>query len=436
MRSAVPDVPKARRSVYQSESLYEKLRPGPGHAPADVRANQRARLRNATIDLVAEHGYPGLTVRALSRTSGVSTRTFYAHFANAEECFASTYRSIMRRAAAQLSDYAPASWDREEALRTRVRALTNLVVESPRAAKLALVDCYDGGPAMLREVEIATAGLERQLAAAPAGPPLPVSQAVVAGVERVLRTKLLEDCQDELPRLAVGLADWVVGVHGLEPDPAAGATSRPTERRLLLPVPGRKDPGFAVFEAIGGDRGRILAAVARLSLANGYWNLRPPDIRREAGVTRRKFDALFGSIDGCYLEASEALTASAARLALEDAGTASTRQARIERIGNHFCEELARSPLLAQFGFLDIFAPGSEGLLCREHLLTAARKRLRGSVPRDRRRGDVALDASIAASWRVVQAELVTKGIGAPMEAPFLIARLILAESRREPTTR
>lgn len=408
---------------------YSKLKPGPGQSAEEVRADQRARLHSATIELVAARGFSGLTVRGIARTAGVSTRTLYAHFENVEECFASTFRWINRRAVEQLPDAMGVSRDWESGVREWVRTLTASVAANPHAARLVLVDAYDGGPAMLREIEAATANLERQLAFGPVSTAL--SQAILAGVERVVRNHLLEGREAELPRLAKELADWVLSVCELEPLEAPGPAPGPgpAEQRPLPPTTGRKDPAFAVFESIGGDRGRILATIARLSVAKGYWNLTTTDLRREAGVSRRTFDALFDDIGSCYAEAGRALLTAAARTAIAESDDSLSWASRIEQIVDRLCAEVGHSPLLARLGFIDVFTPGSTGLFRRERLLTRSTVWVRTSAPPSRRPSELAAEASMAASWRVVQAE-----IGRQIEAaPLLITDLIRHSGRPRP---
>lgn len=407
--------------------LYVKLKPGPGHSADEVRTSQRARIHRAMYELVAERGYAGLTVRGLSRTSEVSTRTFYTQFANVEDCFASTYRSIMKGAADRLSETITRSRDRSEGLRSSIRVLANLVADNPQAARLALIDCYDGGPAMLREVEIATASIERQLAAGPAPLPLPLSQGVVAGVERVLRSKLLEDRQDELPGIAGALATWVLSVCD-RPAPPPAPTSTPP---ALPPrrTSGRSDPGFTAFEAIDGDRGRVLAAVAKLSAKEGYWALTPPKLRREAGVSRRHFDLLFESVEHCYLEAIEVMALAGARRAVEKV-TATTWEHRVPQLARHACTEIAASAHLSRLAFSELYASGSTGLRCREHLLSRAASWMRTSAPSRHGMSELTAEASVAASWRLMQVELTAKGPASRLrDAPPFIAHVVLASA-------
>ena len=74
----------------QSEALYGKLRPGPGRSPSDVAAHQRMRIHGAMVEIAGEQGYEAVTVRGLTRTAGVSSRTFYERFEGKEECFLET----------------------------------------------------------------------------------------------------------------------------------------------------------------------------------------------------------------------------------------------------------------------------------------------------------------------------------------------------------
>jgi AcrR family transcriptional regulator len=409
---------------------FSKLKPGPSQSAEEVRADQRARLRGATIELTAENGYSSLTVRGISRTAGVSTRTLYAHFENVEECFASTYRWIMRRAVEQLPDPAARGEEWEAGVRQWIRTLMATMAANPHAGKLVLVDAYDGGPAMLREIETATAKLEQKLAEGPLTTPL--SQAIVAGVERVVRSRLLEDRAVELPRLSEELVDWILGVHDMESAPVQPSRSAAAEQRRLPPTQSRKDPAFAVFEVIGGDRGRILAAAARLSVANGYWNLTTTALRREAGVSRRQFDALYKDIASCYADAGRVLLTAAARSAIADSDGSLSWSSRVEQIVNGLCSAVAHSPILASLGFTDVFTPGSAGLFRRERLVKRSTAWVRASAPDSQRTTQISAEASLAASWRLIQAEAASSaGTSRLVESPQLVTNLVLTSSAK-----
>jgi AcrR family transcriptional regulator len=412
------------------DPLFGKLKPGPGRSQEEVRASQRARLEAALVELVAKRGRAGLTVRGLTRTSGVSTRTLYAHFTNLDECFVSAYRSLRRAAAVQLAEASAGEPSPASVVHAWVHAALDAAAAKPEATRFALLDAYDGGPAMLRVIEDATAALERQLALALSDLPLPLARAIVAGIERVVRVRLLQGREAELPGRADELMDWVRRVGesaaAFPPEPAPRAHSiRAGSNGAGASF--RADPGFAAFAAIGGERGRILAASARLALANGYWGLTPSRIRREAGVSRRTFDALYDGVESCYLEATEALVVAAARRAAGSLGTELGRRPWLEGLAANLCAELARSPLLARLALSDAFVPGSAGLRLRERILTRATAWLCASAPTLSRPGELAAEASLAGAWRSAEGEF---DVAAPMprsQTPHLVSSLVLA---------
>jgi AcrR family transcriptional regulator len=401
-----------------------------------VLADQRARLRTAMVELVAERGFSGVTVRGLSSTAGVSTRTFYDHFPNAEECFTSTYESVMRTALKRFTASGMTNADWEAAMRAGLDSLMEEILENPNAGRLALIEAFAAGPGMVREMRFASRDFEQFMVdtfnAAPdrVEVPLAVVQGIAAGVERVLRSRVLSGREAELPGVAGGLADWALAMY----DPAVTqlpvADTAPSARG---PKPAeragarRSRSATAEMCAVGNERGRILAAVVRLSAKDGYWNLTIPLIRKEADVSRRVFDSLFDGVSDCYLQGIEALTATAtARAQRKAAGTGSWEQ-RVWRLTKAFCTEVARSPALARLGFIDVFAPGKEGLECRERMIDGGAAVLRRIAPPDQRPGELETEASVGAGWRIIQAEIVAgRAKKLPQVAP-LIAYVILA---------
>ncbi|HEX5608670.1 MAG TPA: hypothetical protein VFX45_01100 [Solirubrobacterales bacterium] len=336
----------------------------------------------------------------------------------------------MRRAADQLPEGGTEGEEWEADIRAWIRTLMASMAANPDAGRLVLVDAYDGGPAMLREIEAATANLEQKLAEGPIS--MQIAQAILAGVERVLRTKILEGQSSELRRIEGELADWILRVGAMEPGQARASGAAPAGQQPLPPTQSRKDPAFAVFEAIGGNRGRILAAVARLSVDKGYWNLTATSLRREAGVSRREFDALFDDVGSCYAEAGKVLLTAAARVAIAKSDGSASWPDRVEQIVNDLCTAVARSPLLARLGFLDVFSPGGAGLLRRERLIKRSTGWVRASTPNGEPLTQLPTEASMAASWRLIQVELASgTGVGRLVEAPQLVTSLLLDSSAR-----
>ncbi len=73
------------------------------------------------------------------------------------------------------------------------------------------------------------------------------------------------------------------------------------------------------------------------------------------------------------------------------------------------CIEVARSPALARLGFIDVFAPGREGLRCRERRIDLAAQRLRRVAGPGGELSPLACEASAGAAWRIIQAEVAAE---------------------------
>ncbi|OBJ44653.1 hypothetical protein A5630_16085 [Mycolicibacterium mucogenicum] len=73
----------------------------------EVRRSQETRVRVATVEVVAEHGYAGASVRQIASRAGISTKTFYELYPDKEAAFLATYAAVdlvvesMRTAAAR-----------------------------------------------------------------------------------------------------------------------------------------------------------------------------------------------------------------------------------------------------------------------------------------------------------------------------------------------
>jgi AcrR family transcriptional regulator len=403
---------------------YERLKPGPGKSPEQVRKSQQARIHRAMVDLVSEHGFSGVTIRLLTQTSGVSTRTFYAHFSDLDECFASVYRSIMKWVEDELSAATRSGDGLESGIQIWMRNLTAAAAKRPEMIRLAFVDAYDGGPAMLREIASGTAALEDRLAADPNPIPMTIARAVVAGVERVLSRRLVERRSAELPGLAGDLADWVIRAHLTRPHRQARSLATRNPQGISI----HDDPGLSAFRAIGGDHGRVLRAAVTIGATKGYWALTAPRIRREAGVSRRCFEALFDSAADCYLDAIEVMVLAVAARTRGSGLSEGDWSTSIERMSYRLLSEIWASPLLSRLISRDVLAAGDLGRRRTEELITAAASWLRSEAPRHRRPSCLTAEASTAAAWRVIQAELRDDGrTPAAALTPMLACLLLTA---------
>jgi AcrR family transcriptional regulator len=271
------------------------------------------------------------------------------------------------------------------------------------------------------------------LAAAPdrGAVPFRVVQGMVDGAMRVTRAKLVAGRAGELPEIADELGDWVLSLHGVPAERedqagavAAGRSEGRERRRGLVATLGERN---------GDERGRILTATAKLSADGGYRALTVPKIRAAAGVSRRDFDAHFADLDHCFLEAIETLTVTAVARAEQRTMEAPSWERGIYRATVALCAEIARHSALARLGFIDIFAPGRAGLQRRERLVTLGADRLRQPSSSEDRPSELAAEASMAAAWRIVQAEIAAgRGRDLVQIAP-LVAHVLLAPALATP---
>jgi AcrR family transcriptional regulator len=361
------------------------------------------------VELVDERGYDGVTVRALSHTSGVSTRSFYAHFPSVEDCFASTCESLTRCTLRRAYAAQREADGGEGGVRAALRSLLTDIADHPREARLVLIEAHALGPAILARMARGTAALERILSGGFArgpdddGAPSHIARGLAAGVTRVARTRLLAGPVAELPDLVTELGDWVMSLSGEE---VLGLPARRRQDVLPQVGPERRGAGedliACIFGTAGDERARILAAVAKLSLTSGFSELTLSHIRAQAGVSRRGFHSQFTDPEEAFLEAVETIVASAAARAQ----AASSCKAGVPRTMQALSAEVGRNPALAQLVFVEILSAGRAGFDRRERLVSLAADQLRTAPPPHDRPSALAAEASVAAAWRIAQADV------------------------------
>ena len=386
------------------------------------------------VELCAERGYESVTVRGITRLAGVSTRTFYKHFANAEECFLDAYESLMQRGLRRAYSAQRGVEEWEPAIRASLRTLFADLAGDPKAGRLMLFEPFALGPGMQARMRGEIAGFEQLLidsfAGAPEGsaPRHDIAGGIAAGVMRVARTRLPAGEGVELDVLADELGDWALSFPGryapaletIEREPFGSIT-----RRNGNGAP--EDPASAVLGGPGNEEGRMLSAAAKLGATAGFASLTVPRIRAEAGVSRRRFDARFASVEECFLTAVEAIVVAAVACADKTARETSRWERWVCAGLEALCAEAARNPLLARLSLVEIFAPGRAGLERRERLVTLGAERLREAAPSHRRPTELVAEASVGAAWRIAHAEIAAGRPGDVGRLAPVLAYVILA---------
>lgn len=199
-----------------------------------MESNQRARLYGAMAHAVARNGYQATSVAEVIGLAGVSRTTFYAHFANKQNCFMATYEMLIYRMAKNIrtAHQNAGGWNR--ALSAAFGALEREIVGDPSGSRIVIVgvpDAYARPTHLARRAgAVWGQGLHQSLRCSPRG--TDVSEVLVTGIlggiRNVIGRRLLE-AHSELGATCEELLDWVLCYHAptadrveSEPDMAKG----------------------------------------------------------------------------------------------------------------------------------------------------------------------------------------------------------------------
>jgi AcrR family transcriptional regulator len=363
------------------------------------------------IELVAERGYERVTVRDLTSRAQISREALYRHFKSKRDSFLDTYELIVRRGArrALAAHQRATTWP--ERVRLGIGALVDEFAQQPRAAHLALVDCYSAWPESLERM-VHTSGLFEALliegaAAAPersVSVPPPLAKAIVAGVAGVVRERLLTGRAEELGELREELVEWSLGLlSGEDGWPERLYAPAGLEPSAAIDAP----TSIATLEA-GGERSLLLFAAVQLAAEKGFEELSVPHIRAAAGVSRRSFDAHFEDATDCFLEAILTYSGAALGAAAQAGARRETWRSGICETMATFCALLAADERLAKLAFVEVFAAGPAGVRCRARHVAELAVCLGASAPSAERPNPVAAEASVAAIGELIYEQIAS----------------------------
>lgn len=377
------------------------------------------------VELVAEDGYNAVTIAGLSRRAGVSKRDFYRHFAGKEDCFLATYDEIVRSSVRGILAASSGSDDWSERVKTGFQAFADQIVDSPEAARLALVEVFTAGPAaverMLHTNQLFEALVAKNFALADGGAQLPplVVKGIVAGGARAARVRLLSGKPRQLRLDGEQLMAWALSLC----DDAA-IRLRDVGGPEVAP---RLDGGGEGVPAPGDERSLILAATVRLAAEIGYNELTVPRIRKAAGVSRRSFDAHFEGVADCFLASVDLLGGRVLAAAVPAYLTADEWALGVHRMIGAICEQLARDSTLARLAFLEIFAPGRPAIRWRAELIARLAGLTRRGAEPGRKPSEFAAEASVGAAWGIIHYFVATGHLSRLPGAAPALSYLVLA---------
>lgn len=176
---------------------------------------QRARLQAAMTEIAAEDGVACATVARVVARAGVSRRTFYELYRDAEACFLAALDSAIDGAGQRTIAGWEGSRDWQARIRGALIALLAFLDENPGAARLMLVESLAAGPGALERRNQVTARIvaavdEGRLKAKAAHQPAPLSaEGTVGGVLSILHTRVANRDPRPLTELSNHLASMI-----------------------------------------------------------------------------------------------------------------------------------------------------------------------------------------------------------------------------------
>jgi AcrR family transcriptional regulator len=322
---------------------YRRLPTGShGLDPGAVKDDQRKRLRNALVELIAEKGYQAVRIVDLARLSRVSQPTFYSLFADKEELFVSAYDEIAERTGEVVLGAYAADGSQRVRMLAGMRAFAELAAAEPQAISLLVLGAFGAGANALEHRSRSVEMLERRIramrsvrsvrSAGTAGTATDDAQGsevsdgdltvkvILGGIREVTAVRLCSGRERELPGLVEELNAWAAS-YPSHPPPglAAQATARPaptadgephragaSARARLAegPLPsGRSELPRPLI--VKSQRERIVDATAAIVSEQGLAALTIPAIAKRASVSHETFYAIYGSKHEAFLGAQK-----------------------------------------------------------------------------------------------------------------------------------
>lgn len=182
--------------------------------------NQRRRLIEAVPIAVCEKSFASVTVEDISAHAGVSRRTFYENFRDAEDCFLASYRQHAQDLLAVVGGAAAAGSEWQERTRFALQALLRYLAERPNVAQMAVIEVLAAGPAALAERDQAVALLtsligDEALAGSPDPAPELLLEVIAGATLQLIYARVLAGAAEQLEELLPTIMYMVlVALHG------------------------------------------------------------------------------------------------------------------------------------------------------------------------------------------------------------------------------
>jgi AcrR family transcriptional regulator len=337
-------------------------------------ADQRSRLLQAVVEIVARDGYAHAKIGDVAGRAGVSRPTFYELFADKEACLLSAQRELAERMCNDVGA-AVAQGDASRAAQSALSALVTFVDDDPLAFDFLMHEAMLAGPRALAERDRLMRGLEHLVELsweqAPADLPLVdmSPKVLLEGAVRLLGVRMRREGDapsGSLSDLLAWIDSYTVSARAprwreLAPHPALLRSppqhAEPQALHRSLPK-GRHRLSAEVVKSV--QRERITYATAEAIRTKGYANVTVADIVATAGLSRDVFYAHFHDKEEAF-EATVQLVFEQLLATMAGAffGSSDAWPEQIWAAGWAFVRFLESNPSLAHFLFVGTYAPPS-----------------------------------------------------------------------------
>jgi AcrR family transcriptional regulator len=357
-----------------------------GTAPATAaRCSQRQRLLDAITDLAVRDGYAAATVGEIVALAGVSRPTFYAYFADKEDCFLQALAPIRHRL---LDDLAAAvgAEPPQDATKALTVTLVSFAASQPSTARLLMSDPLAGGRRVMdaRDELITQAALllEDAFQRAPARAMIPdLPPGLLIGVVCRLIACRLRDGEPRLTEILHEILDWLAayelpaGEHRWRTlAPVAPLARSPFLAPTALRAPPALAPGRQRIteDAVSENHWlRVVFATAEVVARDGYVAATVAEIVRLAGVDGRVFYTLFASKQQALAAARELFFRHAMAVTAGAFAAGETWPECLWEAARALTQSVEQSPTLSHVSFVESHSGGPLAMRRLEELACA-----------------------------------------------------------------
>jgi AcrR family transcriptional regulator len=193
----------------------------PPHTPAEaarflVSDEKRGRVLSAVVHLTLDQGYEELTDPQIAQFAGMSTESFHKHFPSKQACFLTVIDEFLEETVETIATAAAGADEWAQAAFLGVQAGIEHLVAHPGLVKMALVDLFEMGPAVVDSIARSLGRLSqllREHAPEPLRAPALAHEAIVGAVWAVVGSYALRKRVKYLPSLIDHLAFIVLAPY-------------------------------------------------------------------------------------------------------------------------------------------------------------------------------------------------------------------------------